>query len=237
MSTSEEDQVGVRKERAAETQAALKEAARQVFAERGFLATKVTDITRAAGRSTGSFYEHFSSKDELLDALAADMGGQARDEILARPGDDAGRPGGHPFHDLTDAAQLRDHVAVAWHAFRDHLPVMVARFQQSVVEQPGTGQFWQGLTADTASLREHLEDLRAAGRGLPGDPTLVAAAMGGMMSMLGYSVLAAGPERPAYTDDEVIDTITALLLNGLAGNGSAGNDSAGRTVTRAPRED
>lgn len=235
--------MGVRKERAAETQAALKEAARRVFAERGFLATKVTDITRAAGRSTGSFYEHFASKDELLDALAADMGGQARDEILARPGDserpgaDAGRQGGHPSHDLTDAAQLRDHVAVAWHAFRDHLPVMVARFQQSVVEQPGTGQFWQGLTADTASLREHLEDLRDAGHGLPGDPTLVAAAMGGMMSMLGYSVLAAGPERPAYTDDEVIDTITALLLNGLAGNGLAGNDSAGRTVTRAPRED
>jgi AcrR family transcriptional regulator len=216
-SSYEEEHVGVRKERAAETQAALKEAARRVFAERGFLATKVTDITRAAGRSTGSFYEHFSSKDELLDALAADMGGQARDEILARPDGGRAGQGQHPFHDLTDAAQLRDHVAVAWHAFRDHLPVMMARFQQSVVEQPGTGQFWQGLTADTASLREHLEELRDSGRDLPGDPTLVAAAMGGMMSMLGYSILAAGPEGPAYADDEVIDTLTALLLGGLTG--------------------
>jgi len=201
--------VGVRAEKAAETADALKQAAREQFLQRGYLNTKITDITAAAGRATGSFYDHFAGKEELLQVLLADMHDAARQDVV----------GQHPAdHDLTDPEQLRAHLAAAWQVMRDNLPVMVALFESAMV-QPGSGHAWERLTTDTAMLREHLERLRLDGRPLPGAPELVGAAMGGMLSMLAYALLPGrSSENTAnYSDDEVVDTLTALLLNGLSG--------------------
>jgi AcrR family transcriptional regulator len=199
--------MGVRKARAAETKAALKEAARRQFVERGYLNTKIVDITTAAGRAVGSFYDHFADKEELLRDLLADMHGQAREQVTGE---------GHPRdHDLTDPAQLRGHLAATWKVMGDNLPVMVALFESAMTDRPGSGRAWQRLVEDTDMIRDHLEYLREQGRPLPGDPTLVAAAMGGMMSMLAYAVLTSAAS--GRSDDEVIDTLTALLLNGLRG--------------------
>ena len=68
------------------------------------------------------------------------------------------------------------------------------------------------LTGQTGDLRTHLEYLRDRGDVLPGPPELVAAALVGM---LGYAVMTTS--AATYGDDEVVDTVTALLLNGLAG--------------------
>ncbi len=198
--------VGVRKERSASTLAALKEAAREQFVERGYLNTKITDITLAAGRATGSFYEHFGSKEELLRALEADMYRQAGDRLA----------GQHPAdHDLTDAEQLRAHVAATWETMRDNLPVMVALHESAVVGGNGPGHAWQNLADGTRVLREHLEYLRDRGQDLPGDPELIAAAMGAMLSGLGYALLRAG--GGGYSDQQVIDALCGLLLTGLRG--------------------
>lgn len=53
-----------------QTRGALEEAARKLFAERGFHGTTLTDITSAAGRSPAVFYRYFTDKEDLLAALA-----------------------------------------------------------------------------------------------------------------------------------------------------------------------
>ena len=51
------------------TRALLIETAGQLFASRGYDRTSVDAIIRQAGVSKGAFYHHFSSKEELLDAV------------------------------------------------------------------------------------------------------------------------------------------------------------------------
>lgn len=192
-----------RKAKAAQTRAALLDAARALFAERGYLKTKITDITAAAGRATGSFYEHFADKDELLRALLADLETAVDDELAARE---------HPReHDLTDRAQLRDHVAISWTVMRRHRSVQVALFQAMVADDPASGRAWRDLTEQTDMLRDHLQWLRERDHPLPGDPRLLAAAMGAMLALLSYALPPGGP----YDDDTVIDALTDLLRTGL----------------------
>ncbi|MFN2217094.1 MAG: helix-turn-helix domain-containing protein, partial [Anaerolineae bacterium] len=45
------------------------DAAHQVFAERGFHDTRMSDIAQVAGVSQGTLYHYFASKDDLFLAL------------------------------------------------------------------------------------------------------------------------------------------------------------------------
>ena len=53
----------------ARTRALLIETAGQLFASRGYDGTSVDAIIRQAGVSKGAFYHHFSSKEQVLDAV------------------------------------------------------------------------------------------------------------------------------------------------------------------------
>jgi len=53
-----------------QTRQAIEDAARALFAQRGFHGTTLADITSAAGKSPGAFYRYFDDKEDLLAALA-----------------------------------------------------------------------------------------------------------------------------------------------------------------------
>ena len=59
--------------RRARTRSALIIAARNLFGERGIDAVTIQDITDAADVGKGSFYYHFDSKEEVLQAAAEDV--------------------------------------------------------------------------------------------------------------------------------------------------------------------
>ena len=58
-------------------------AAVRVFARKGFAATRIEDVAAAAGVGKGSVYLYFDSRDALLHAALAALGGASR-EVLER---------------------------------------------------------------------------------------------------------------------------------------------------------
>src|SRR5689334_16128351 len=67
-----------------ETRRQLLDAAGRLFAERGYHATSVPDIVRAAGVGHGTFYEYFGSRHEILLALTEHAASGVRRPRLAR---------------------------------------------------------------------------------------------------------------------------------------------------------
>jgi AcrR family transcriptional regulator len=201
--------LGVRRERAAQTEAALKEAAKRVFARSGYLTAKITDITAEAGRAAGSFYSHFAGKEELLEALLVDLLAGA-DQGVAAPGHST---------DFTDPAAIRWHVDAFWRFFRANQAVMVALHQAAMVDERFARRLRELLAPDIAHLAEHLRHITAAGGELPGDPLVVASAIGALMWQFAYTWLVAGGEEigRSLSDEEAVDTLAALIHRGVAG--------------------
>ncbi|HTR85877.1 MAG TPA: TetR/AcrR family transcriptional regulator [Reyranella sp.] len=64
---------GRREQNKAENRAALLKAARTVFAEMGYGAAGVRDIVRRTDLASGTFYNYFKDKDEIFEAVVAEM--------------------------------------------------------------------------------------------------------------------------------------------------------------------
>ena len=85
--------------RTAHTQRALLDAAREVFASRGFSEASIADVVERAGSSVGSLYHHFGGKSELFLALWQEH--QQAHEQAASEADAAARKAG-----VTDPGEL-----------------------------------------------------------------------------------------------------------------------------------
>lgn len=86
-------QPGRRERRRRETRERIFRAALRLFAKRGFLATKIEDITEAADVGKGTFFNYFPSKEHLLVAFAEMQMGKAQAVV-------GQFPGGASYHEL-----------------------------------------------------------------------------------------------------------------------------------------
>ena len=200
-----------RVEQAAGTEAALKDAARRVFAQKGYLNTKITDITTEAGRAAGSFYNHFTSKEELLKALLADLLAESDRDVLAA----------HSQHsaDFTDRAAVRWHIAAYWRFYARHTVELTALRQAALVNAEFGAQMQARLNQDVDHIRDHLEPIIAAGRTLPGRPEVVLAMFAGLLDGFGsHWQMSGGRFGESHVDeDEAIDALTDFVYRALNG--------------------
>src|ERR1700752_3829220 len=108
-----------------QTRKAIEQAARKLFAERGFHGTTLADITSAAGKSPAVFYRYFADKEDLLAALA---------EAFLH---DVVTPSGLSVHlpdSPDDDAFFTSVVTGYWNMFKQNIGIMIAVAQLAATQ-------------------------------------------------------------------------------------------------------
>lgn len=186
-----------RAQQAEQTRVELENAARVVFARSGYLNTKIVDITREAGRAAGSFYNHYSSKDELLLALAEQIGDDA--DVIVATQDPAARE--HPT--------MRPHVEVFWQLLTRHRVVIDALRDAALVNADFARQVQRFMQVQFEPWVARLTAFEAAGVDLPASPATTAILIGGAAE--NFARLWQG------SPDDGLDALVAFVDRGVFG--------------------
>src|SRR5215218_1012124 len=81
-------------QRRATTRRALLDAARSLFAEKGYHGAAAEEIVRRAGLTRGALYHHFEDKKDLFRAVVDEMEGEIDEEIEAAESAESSLPEG-----------------------------------------------------------------------------------------------------------------------------------------------
>jgi AcrR family transcriptional regulator len=120
------------------------DAARQVFAERGFHRTRMSDIARAAGVSQGTLYHYFESKDELFLALCftwADLMEAGIRELVAKDGSQSATE----KVSAADKMSAMSHLAMAFFRTDEGLAPVLVEFWAYALRNPEAAERFRRL--------------------------------------------------------------------------------------------
>lgn len=189
--------------RGAATREAVLEAAERVFERGGFARTTMHDIAAEAGFASGTVYQYFEDKADVLRCLLARLEDQLFRETRV-PTDAAGR------------MVARDSVLRYLQVYRDHAAIYRAWWE---LLQPPT-EFTDAWEALHASYRRAW--VRALERGAEegtvratADPRIVADLVEATYERCAHSRVVMGWDEEV-SDDEIADVMSRLLGSGLS---------------------
>jgi AcrR family transcriptional regulator len=197
-----------------QTRQAIEQAARKLFAERGFHGTTLADITSAAGKSSAVFYRYFADKEDLLAALAESF----LHEVVTPSGLSLQLP-----ESADDDPFFTSVVTGYWNIFKQNIGIMIAVSQLAATQQRFAAvqnEFRRfGMDIVAASVRRAQEQ----GYGLELNPHHTAAAIALLFENF-TTVFAAslGPAAQAglgleISDEDAIATLSTIWKKTLYG--------------------
>jgi AcrR family transcriptional regulator len=201
VNVSENKERRTQAQRRATTRRALLDAARSLFAERGYQGAAAEEIVRRAGLTRGALYHHFEDKRDLFRAVVDEMESEIDEEVE--------RAEQRARSDLPEA------VMAGYRAFIDAVldPEMRRTF---FLEGPSVlGWEWREIDARHAvgKIEEGLQALIAEGFIEPQAVGPLARLING--ALLEAAFFVAASEDPEAARDEVWGAIERLLLGGL----------------------
>ncbi|HXA91422.1 MAG TPA: TetR/AcrR family transcriptional regulator [Mycobacterium sp.] len=185
-----------------QTREAIEQAARKLFAERGFHGTTLADITSAAGKSPAVFYRYFADKEDLLAALAESF---LHDVVT---------PSGLSLHlpdSEDDDAFFTSVVSGYWNIFKQNIGIMIAVAQLAATQQRFAAvqnEFRRfGMDIVAASVRRAQEQ----GYGTELNPEHTAAAIALLFE--NFTTVFVGPSGPGVLGLEISDADAIATLS------------------------
>lgn len=191
-----------------QTREAIAQAARTLFAERGFHGTTLSDITSAAGRSPAVFYRYYTDKEDLLAALAESF----LHDVVTPSGLRLALP-----TSADDDAFFTTVVSGYWTMFTQNIGIMIAVAQLAATQSRFAevqNEFRRfGMDIIAASVRRAQEQ----GYGAELDPEWTAAAIALLFENF-TTVVAGNSELGLDIDDEnAIATLSRIWKKTLYG--------------------
>jgi len=194
-----------------QTRAALEQAARKLFAERGFHGTTLADITAAAGKSPAVFYRYFADKEDLLAALAESF----LHEVVTPSGLSLELP-----ESPDDDAFFTSVVTGYWNMFKQNIGIMIAVAQLAATQQRFAAvqnEFRRfGMDIVAASVRRAQEQ----GYGTELDPQHTAAAIALLFenfTTVFVGTAASGSLGLKISDEDAVTTLSTVWKKTLYG--------------------
>jgi AcrR family transcriptional regulator len=190
-----------------QTRDAIEQAARKLFAERGFHGATLADITSAAGKSSAVFYRYFDDKEDLLAALAESF----LHDIVEPSGLSVSLP------DSPDDTEFFTAVVTGyWNMFKQNIGIMIAVAQLAATQQRFAhvqNEFRRfGMDIVAASVRHAQQQ----GYGEDLNPEHVAAAIALLFeNFTTVFVSSSGPGR--ISDADAIATLSTIWKKTLYG--------------------
>ncbi len=186
----------------------LMESALRLFARKGFRATTMAEIGEGVQVSQAALYRYFNSKEQLLISILRE-----RLSPMSVIDQSQGRP---PAHDLgAELQRLGQAMATGFHQNRNLWRFI---FTEGINNEEAADLIYTQLFASTShQLAEVLQRQIQAGSMRPMDPVLAADAFLGVLLMYLVVHYFYGERLSTFTysDEQVIQGMTDLLLNGL----------------------
>lgn len=190
-----EPQLGKRDQTKLLNRQQILEAAKNLFADKGFEATNVRDIIHESNLSPGTFYNYFQSKEEIFEVLTDEIIGEVRREIK------------DSYRDVKmEHSEINRAVKAFFQIFLGNPRLMkfLSRNQSYLRELRSKGRFDDMLKDLEQALTEGVKNSL-----LPPLPVkIVAIAVFGAV----FEIIATMVSTPNFAVDKAIETLTQLLF-------------------------
>src|SRR5918992_917839 len=195
---------GVRELLAAARRGQILEAARRVFAERGFRRTTTREVARAAGVSEGTIYNYFEDKDALLMAILEEL------NETERRAEDFEEGMATDFRGFLEG-YLRRRMSLIW----ENREVFRVVLSEMLVNVELRDRYLRQVVDPTMRIaEENFRSRMEQGEVRETDAPLAMRSVAG--SVLGVLVLGLLGDEEIYSrSDEVPDILAGLLIHGL----------------------